>query len=175
MAYTIIEVEKRTAISSRTLRFWASKGLFPFVETDKNGVRYFSQKDLEWALWISFYRSIGMSIEKIKEYIELSRYGVKSAKERKKMIEEQKNLIEAERLRLDETLDLLKMKMDYYDALLRQGKDIANPQDKNYKMPDPTKCRAFLRQVEKAQIHFRDEKPQQKASKKKLVKKTLQA
>nr|WP_230100079.1 MerR family DNA-binding transcriptional regulator [Campylobacter jejuni] len=32
MAYTIIEVERKTGVSSRTLRFWLDKGLFPFVE-----------------------------------------------------------------------------------------------------------------------------------------------
>ena len=35
MAKTIIEVEKQTGISSRTIRFWPSKGLFPFVERTK--------------------------------------------------------------------------------------------------------------------------------------------
>lgn len=35
MAYTIIEVERKTGVSSRTLRFWLDKGLFPFVEKDK--------------------------------------------------------------------------------------------------------------------------------------------
>lgn len=47
LAYTIIEVERKTGISSRTLRFWADKGVFPYVEKDKNGVRYFSEKDLQ--------------------------------------------------------------------------------------------------------------------------------
>lgn len=35
MAYTI-KVEKETKISAYTLRFWAKKGLFPFVQKDKN-------------------------------------------------------------------------------------------------------------------------------------------
>ena len=34
MAYTIIEVERKTGVASRTLRFWADKGLFPFVQKD---------------------------------------------------------------------------------------------------------------------------------------------
>lgn len=28
MAFTIIEVERKTGVASRTLRFWADKGLF---------------------------------------------------------------------------------------------------------------------------------------------------
>lgn len=36
MAYTIKDVENLTGISSHTLRFWAKKGLFPFVQKDSN-------------------------------------------------------------------------------------------------------------------------------------------
>ena len=50
MAYTIIEVERKTGVASRTLRFWADKGLFPFVQKDSNGVRYFSEKDVQGVL-----------------------------------------------------------------------------------------------------------------------------
>ena len=53
MAYTIIEVEKKTGVSSHTLRFWAKKGLFPFVEKDDNQVKYFSERDVEWVRWIN--------------------------------------------------------------------------------------------------------------------------
>ena len=44
MAYTIIEVERATNIPARKIRFWLDKGLFPFVERDENGVRYFAKK-----------------------------------------------------------------------------------------------------------------------------------
>lgn len=47
MAYTIIEVEKLTGISSHTLRFWAKKGLFPFVQKDTHQVKYFADSDVE--------------------------------------------------------------------------------------------------------------------------------
>ncbi|WP_250541025.1 MerR family transcriptional regulator [Campylobacter jejuni] len=67
MAYTIIEVERKTGVSSRTLRFWLDKGLFPFVEKDKNGVRYFSEKDLEWVIWVDCYRQISMRLRILKD------------------------------------------------------------------------------------------------------------
>lgn len=47
MAYVIKEVEKETKINSHILRFWAKKGLFPFVQKDENGVKYFSKSDVE--------------------------------------------------------------------------------------------------------------------------------
>lgn len=82
MAYTIIEVERKTGVTSRTLRFWADKGLFPFVQKDSNNVRYFSEKDVQWVLWIDCYRQIGMSIEDIRHYITLCAQGESTAQER---------------------------------------------------------------------------------------------
>ncbi|RAZ22579.1 hypothetical protein CHL9752_08900 [Campylobacter hyointestinalis subsp. lawsonii] len=32
MAYTIIEVSKKTGVSPRTLRYWCDNGLFPLIE-----------------------------------------------------------------------------------------------------------------------------------------------
>ena len=90
MAYTIIEVEKLTGISSHTLRFWAKKGLFPFVQKDSNQVKYFADSDVEWAKFIECMRSIGMSIEDIKEYIMLCQKGVESVEQRKTMLIKQK-------------------------------------------------------------------------------------
>ncbi|WP_347876282.1 MerR family transcriptional regulator [Campylobacter sp. US33a] len=31
----MIEVERKTGIPSKTIRFWADKGVFPYVEKDK--------------------------------------------------------------------------------------------------------------------------------------------
>lgn len=49
MSYTIIDVERQTGISSRTLRFWASKGLFPFTQLSEHGTRYFAYKFINFA------------------------------------------------------------------------------------------------------------------------------
>ncbi len=65
LAYTIIEVERKTGIPSRTLRFWADKGVFPYVEKDKNGVRYFSEKDLQWVIWVDYYRQIEKALREV--------------------------------------------------------------------------------------------------------------
>lgn len=43
MAYTIKKVEKETKISAHTLRFWAKKGLFPFVQKDENSGNIFQK------------------------------------------------------------------------------------------------------------------------------------
>ena len=66
MAYTIIEVERKTGVAARTLRFWEDTGLFPFVQKDRLGVRYYSEIDVRRVLWIVCYGKIGMRMEEIQ-------------------------------------------------------------------------------------------------------------
>ncbi|QWU80733.1 transcriptional regulator, MerR family [Campylobacter novaezeelandiae] len=132
MAYTIIEVERKTGVSSRTLRFWLDKGLFPFVEKDKNGVRYFSEKDLEWVIWVDCYRQIGMSIEDLKSYIFLCAKGKSTTKERLEIILKLKGKILQDIKKFQSILEKLNFKIDLYEKMIMEDKDELNPLSKDY-------------------------------------------
>lgn len=132
MAYTIIEVERKTGVSSRTLRFWLDKGLFPFVEKNKNGVRYFSEKDLEWVIWVDCYRQIGMSIEDLKRYIFLCAKGKSTAKERLEIILKLKGKILQDIKKFQSILEKLNFKIDLYEKMIIEDKDELNPLSKDY-------------------------------------------
>ncbi|HEC1877721.1 TPA: MerR family transcriptional regulator [Campylobacter jejuni] len=132
MAYTIIEVERKTGVSSRTLRFWLDKGLFPFVEKDKNGVRYFSEKDLEWVIWVDCYRQIGMSIKDLKRYIFLCAKGKSTAKERLGIILKLKGKILQDIKKFQSILEKLNFKIDLYEKMIMENKDNLNPLSKDY-------------------------------------------
>ncbi|TQR34596.1 MerR family transcriptional regulator [Campylobacter sp. MIT 99-7217] len=132
MAYTIIEVERKTGVASRTIRFWLDKGLFPYVEKDENGIRYFSENDLQWVLWVDCYRQIGMSIEQIKAYIALCAMGEKTAAARREIILEQKQKVLKDMENLKNVLEKLDFKLDYYDKMIKKSKDELNPLSKDY-------------------------------------------
>ncbi|EAJ7087659.1 MerR family transcriptional regulator [Campylobacter jejuni] len=132
MAYTIIEVERKTGVSSRTLRFWLDKGLFPFVEKDKNGVRHFSEKDLEWVIWVDCYRQIGMSIKDLKRYIFLCAKGKNTAKERLEIILKLKGKILQDIKKFQSILEKLNFKIDLYEKMIMENKDELNPLSKDY-------------------------------------------
>lgn len=132
MYYTIIDVERQTGISSRTLRFWASKGLFPFTQKDKNGVRYFSKQDIEWAKWVECLRSLDMSIEKIRIYCHLLPLGVKSATQRKTLLQEQQNKIEQHIKKLQNAIQTVKNKISMYEDMEALGEDLFDPNSKFY-------------------------------------------
>ncbi|XAK38010.1 MerR family transcriptional regulator [Campylobacter coli] len=132
LAYTIIEVERKTGIPSRTLRFWADKGVFPYVEKDKNGVRYFSEKDLQWVIWVDCYRQIGMSIKDLKDYIALCVKGKSTAKERLEIILNLKEKTLEDMQKLQIILEKLNFKVNYYEKMIKENKDELNPSSKDY-------------------------------------------
>lgn len=132
MAYTIIEVERKTGNPSRTLRFLADKGVFPYVEKDKNGVRYFSEKDLQWVIWVDCYRQIGMSIKDLKDYIALCVKGKSTAKERLEIILNLKEKTLEDMQKLQIILEKLNFKVNYYEKMIKENKDELNPSSKDY-------------------------------------------
>lgn len=114
MSYTIIDVERQTGISSRTLRFWASKGLFPFTQLNEHGTRYFAQSDVEWAQWIECLRSLDMSIEDIRRYLYLFAQGKDTVRERKRLLQRQQSKIEQHLKTLQNSLEKVKFKIELY-------------------------------------------------------------
>lgn len=133
MAYTIIEVERMINIPSRKIRFWADKGLFPFVERDENGVRYFAKSDIVWVEWVDCLRSCGMSIDDIKHYIKLTRGGIETTKERKELLERHFDLLNKE-------LEILHIAL--YNEMIKTGIDYLNPNTTAYQWPPDSKGKA---------------------------------
>lgn len=132
MYYTIIDVERQTGIPSRTLRFWASKDLFPLTQKDKNGVRYFTKKDIEWAVWVQCLRSLDMSIKNIRTYCDLLPLGVKSATKRKNLLQAQRVKIEQHIKELQNSLETIKTKIAMYEDMEALGEDLFDPNSKFY-------------------------------------------
>lgn len=132
MAYTIKEVEERTNISCFTLRFWATKGVFAFVERDKNGVKYFSDKDLEWVRWVDWLRKTGMPIKDIVTYIHACYQGPETMPMRKKMLDKQYKMLLENIADLQNIAQHLEKKIGIYADSIEQGKDLLNPKSSQY-------------------------------------------
>ncbi|CRF46282.1 MerR family transcriptional regulator [Helicobacter heilmannii] len=132
MAYTIIEVERQTGISSRKIRFWCDKGLFPFVQSDQNGVRYFSKSDIAWVEWVQCLRACGMPLATIKDYITLAQQGMKSAPQRKAILEQQLQALHAQLKTLQKAKQKIAYKITLYTQMIAEQKDFLNPQHPDY-------------------------------------------
>ncbi len=132
MSYTIIDVERQTGIASRTLRFWASKGLFPFTQQNEHGVRYFAQSDVEWAQWIECLRSLDMSIEDIRRYLYLFAQGLQTSTQRKRLLQRQQSKIEQHLIKLQKALKKVKFKIAIYEDMEAMGVDLLDKNSKHY-------------------------------------------
>ena len=71
MEYLIKDASNKLNISIYTLRYYDKEGLTPFVKKDENGVRRYTEEDLEWIKMLINLRDIDMPISNIKEYITL--------------------------------------------------------------------------------------------------------
>ena len=137
MTYTILEVEHKSGIPSRKIRFWLDKGLFPHIQKDKNGTRLFSAKDIDWLCWINLYRELGMSIKELKHYKELCDKGNETLKERLKIIQDRKKKNLAQIAELQKGNAMLEYKESFYTNLITNGSE-------NYQYTSFDECKKTL-------------------------------
>ncbi|MCX2717716.1 MerR family transcriptional regulator [Helicobacter sp. MIT 21-1697] len=122
MAYTIIEVERKTGIPSTKIRFWIKKGLFPFLQSDHNNVRYFSKHDIEALFWVEYLRETKMNIKTIKLYMDLYAQGESTNAQRKEIVRKQIEYVKADLAKTQEILRILEKKYQHYESLDCQPK-----------------------------------------------------
>ncbi len=120
MGYSIGKVAKLTGLTPHTLRYYEKEGIIN-IPRKKNGLREFSDMELETLKIIICLRETNMSIKDIKKYIFLCREGKDSVKERKEIFILQKKHIENQIKKLNEHLELSKYKIWYYDNVEKYG------------------------------------------------------
>ena len=94
MGYTIKEVAEKLNISQYTLRYYDKEGLIPYLKREKNGIRRYTDEDIDWINMIISLRNIDMPITKIHEYITLYLQGDKTIEQRRELIQKYKIFIE---------------------------------------------------------------------------------
>lgn len=94
MEYSIKQVSERTRLKAHVLRYYEREGLLPFVGRSENGIRRYTEDDLEWLGLICCLKNTGMSIKQIKDFVELSVQGSQTLKQRCEMLKEHKKNVE---------------------------------------------------------------------------------
>ncbi|MBQ7057838.1 MAG: MerR family transcriptional regulator [Firmicutes bacterium] len=124
MLYTIKDVSDRTGISPHTLRFYDKEGLLPFLRKSPHGTRLFSEEDFESLFTITCLKKSGMSLHKIRDFMQLYAKGVETLPERQYMFEEHRKEILARMKELEEMLNIVNYKCWYFaEARLRNDPD----------------------------------------------------
>lgn len=128
MAYTIKEVSEKTGVSRYTLRFYEKESVLPHVRRDENGVRLYSESDIDWIETVQVLRSTGLPLAEIKEYVELYKGGRKTLDQRRTLMMRQKNKVEEQISLFMKTLERINYKLALFDA--QEEKLVNLPQTK---------------------------------------------
>lgn len=81
-------------VSAYTLRFYEKEGVLPHVKRDEHGNRTYIQGDMEWIETVQVFRSTGLSLGEIKEYLELYQDGNSTLQRQKELMVQQKEIVE---------------------------------------------------------------------------------
>ena len=118
--YSIGEISKMFQLPISTLRYYDKEGLFPHLKR-VNGVRQFSEIEIETLRVIDCLKRSGLEIKDIKEYIALCSLGNATLKQRKAIFEKQKEEVLQEMEKLQKILSMLNYKCWYYDQAIEKN------------------------------------------------------
>lgn len=118
----IKKVSEQLGISSDTIRYYERIGLVPPISRDKNGVRNFTDIDIQRLDFIKCMRHAGLSIESLHEYMHLySLNDDRTIPARKRILEEETEKLDERIASLQETRAYLQHKINVYDSQLTQA------------------------------------------------------
>lgn len=116
--YSMKETCEKVRMSYQTLKFYCNQGLIPNVKRDKNNYRIFDDNNIGWIKSLSCLKKCGMSIEEIKEYLDLCLIGESTIPKRKVLLDiKRKKLIE-ELSQIQQSIDYIDWKQGFYDDVL---------------------------------------------------------
>lgn len=118
--YSIGEISKMFQLPISTLRYYDKEGLFPHLKR-VNGVRQFSESEIETLRVIDCLKKSGLEIKEIKEYMSLCSLGNTTLKQRKEIFEKQKEEVLQEMEKLQKVLSMINYKCWYYDQAIEKN------------------------------------------------------
>lgn len=120
--YTIGQVSEMCSIPISTLRYYDKEGLFPDLER-ANGIRRFSDHDLETLNIIECLKRSGLEIKDIRKFMRWCSEGPATYEKRRELFLRQKETVEAEIERLQQVLDMIRFKCWYYETAIADGNE----------------------------------------------------
>ncbi len=126
--YTVKETAAILGLTEHTIRFYTDKGLVPTVKRDKNNNRLFDEESINWLTGVKYLKECGMSLEAIKEYINLCLEGDSTIQERYKIILEQKKIAETQLKEAKKRMEYMRAKAAHYLEIVNKNiPDDMNP------------------------------------------------
>lgn len=113
---TINEVSKKLNMTQDTLRFYEKNGLIGPIQREKSGYRNYQEDDLRRIEFVRCMRSAELPIEVLKKYMKLYDEGDETKEERKKLLIEQKGILDDKIKAMQEASKRLEYKINLYDV-----------------------------------------------------------
>lgn len=118
---TIKDVSERLGIPASTIRYYEKKGLLPNIRRTKGGIRQFDEETIEWLKLIECLKKTGLSLTKIREFMDMSTQGDATIPQRLALFQRQRGAIREEIRQLEEILHLVDYKCWYYETAQDEG------------------------------------------------------
>lgn len=112
---TISEVSEKYDLPADTLRYYEKVGLIPPVTRRQSGVRDYSPEDCGWVEFIKCMRGAGLSIETLTRYVALYRKGNRTLKQRKQLLLDERDHLQARIKEMQQVLKRLNYKINMYE------------------------------------------------------------
>lgn len=125
--YTVKEVSKLLNLTQHTIRYYTDKYLILAVKRDSKNNRIFDEEAINWLVGVKYLKECGMSLQHIKEYVDLCLIGNSTIKERYEIILAQQKIAEIQLEEAIKRVDYMKNKISYYEKLLEANIDGMNP------------------------------------------------
>ena len=116
--YTMKDVCRETGMAYETLKFYCNEGLIPNVKRNQNNYRVFDDRDVAWIKSLSCLKNCGMSIQEMREYIDLCLKGAASIPERKVILAQKREELLIKMAEVQECIDYIDNKQLFYDDVL---------------------------------------------------------
>lgn len=114
----ISEVAKKYELTQDTLRYYEKEGLIGPIQKGENGIRNYTENDIQRIEFVKCMRSAGLGVSVLKKYIKLFDEGDNTLHERREILVEQRKILKDKLDAMQEAYDKLNFKIDLYDKNL---------------------------------------------------------
>lgn len=113
-----MQVCRETDMTYQALKYYCNEGLVPNVKRDANNRRVFDERDVKWIKDLVCLKKCGMSIQEMKEYLELCMQGQKTIPQRKEMLARKQEALQSSIRELEDSISYIDWKQNFYDEVL---------------------------------------------------------
>ena len=118
--YSIQDVSKKTGLSAHTLRYYEKEGLISGVDRTRGGFRQYSDEDLEALGLICCLKKTGMPLQEIARFVELTRQGDQTLKERVQLLQTHRDNVKTLMEEMQAHLEKVTWKLNFFTRKLKE-------------------------------------------------------